>query len=66
VPNLSNPSVHIYLINLMSKNRFTIEIQSFDHPTNRQVEIVRLLAVGLTPREIAAKLFLSVKTVETH
>jgi len=50
----------------MSKSRLRIETQSFDHLTNRQVEIVRLLAVGLTTREIAAMLFLSAKTVDTH
>jgi len=43
----------------MSKSRLRIETESFDHLTNRQVEIVRLLAVGLAPREIAVKLFLS-------
>jgi DNA-binding NarL/FixJ family response regulator len=51
----------------MRKNGPEIETDnSFDQLTNRQVEIVRLLGVGLTPREIAPKLFISVKTVEIH
>ncbi|PKN67940.1 MAG: DNA-binding response regulator [Deltaproteobacteria bacterium HGW-Deltaproteobacteria-15] len=34
--------------------------------TRREVEIIALVAGGLSSREIAAKLFISVKTVETH
>ncbi len=34
--------------------------------SDREYEILRLLASGLTVSEIAAKLFLSVKTVSTH
>jgi DNA-binding CsgD family transcriptional regulator len=34
--------------------------------TDRQVEVVRLLADGLTNSEIAARLVLSVRTVDTH
>ena len=34
--------------------------------TPREREVLQLVAEGLRPREIAAKLFVSVKTVETH
>lgn len=34
--------------------------------TRREREILRLIAVGMTTKEIAAKLFLSIPTVETH
>jgi len=34
--------------------------------TRRESEILRLIAAGLTSREIAGKLFISQKTVETH
>jgi DNA-binding CsgD family transcriptional regulator len=32
----------------------------------REVEVMRMIAEGLTDREIAARLFLSVRTVEAH
>jgi two-component system response regulator NreC len=37
-----------------------------DHLTAREVEVLRLVALGHTSAEIAAKLHLSVRTVETH
>ncbi len=41
-------------------------VGSFRSLTSRQREIVQLVAEGLTSREIAEKLTISVKTVETH
>ena len=37
-----------------------------DRLTPREVEVMRLIARGYTYKEVAAELFLSVKTVETH
>jgi DNA-binding NarL/FixJ family response regulator len=37
-----------------------------DQLTNREQEVMRLIARGYTYREVATQLFLSVKTVETH
>jgi DNA-binding NarL/FixJ family response regulator len=37
-----------------------------DQLTPRELEVLRLLARGYTYKEIAAELFISVKTVETH
>jgi two-component system, NarL family, response regulator NreC len=34
--------------------------------TDRELEVLRLIARGLTNREVAERLFLSVRTVETH
>jgi DNA-binding NarL/FixJ family response regulator len=34
--------------------------------TRREIEVARLVAVGLTNREVAERLHLSVRTVETH
>jgi len=36
------------------------------HLTTREIEIIRYIADGLTNIEIAAKLFLSIVTVDTH
>jgi DNA-binding NarL/FixJ family response regulator len=44
-------------------------INEKDNPivvTNREIEILQLIAEGLTNAEIAEKLFLSIATVETH
>lgn len=40
--------------------------QSNDHLTNREIDILNLICKGLTTQEIAEKLFISAKTVETH
>lgn len=42
------------------------ELESMVRLTNREVEIVRLLSEGHTSMQIASKLNISVRTVETH
>ena len=37
-----------------------------DRLSDRELQVFRLIAGGMTVREIADKLFLSVKTIETH
>jgi len=39
---------------------------NFEKLTRRETEVTRLVADGLTNREIAQRLVLSVRTVETH
>lgn len=36
------------------------------HLTSREMEIIQLVAAGLTNNEIAGNIFISTKTVETH
>jgi len=38
----------------------------YDHLTTREAEVLRLLALGLTNREVAARLHISVRTAEFH
>jgi DNA-binding NarL/FixJ family response regulator len=40
--------------------------QGTDHLTNREIDILNLICKGFTSYEIAEKLFISAKTVETH
>lgn len=42
------------------------EPRSFDRLTPRQREVLRLIAIGYTTKEIALALDISIKTVETH
>jgi DNA-binding NarL/FixJ family response regulator len=41
-------------------------LQGTDNLTNREIDILNLICKGLTSHEIAEKLFISAKTVETH
>jgi len=57
------------VLDLLSKNN---EIPETDEPlpdsplTARETEVVRLLALGKSNKEIASTLYISVRTVETH
>lgn len=45
----------------LNRHRLTL-----DHPSEREIEVLRAMARGWTSKEIAAHLFISENTVETH
>ncbi len=52
----------------LADNEITPEVSStpLDELTPREIEILKLIASGLTNKEIAEKLFIALKTVDTH
>jgi DNA-binding NarL/FixJ family response regulator len=54
------------LANLPQKAEKRSGDTSYDSLTTREQQIMHLLAEGLTPRQIADKLYVSIKTVENH
>jgi|UniRef100_UPI004049D34D DNA-binding NarL/FixJ family response regulator len=53
------------------KEKFINQIIDTDKPTekeltNKEIEIVTLISQGFTSKEIAEKIFISIRTVETH
>ena len=51
---------------LIEDYRHQAEVEPYDRLTAREREILKLIADGLTSREIAGMLFLSIKTVQGH
>ena len=41
-------------------------VSSIESLTDRELEVLQLVAQGLSPREIAERLYLSIKTIEAH
>lgn len=48
------------------QGEFVEELPNNSHLTSRELEIVRMLALGKSNKEIASSLYISVRTVETH
>lgn len=49
-----------------TKNHMPLDAPELDQLTNREREVLRLLARGYAYKEIAKELYISIKTVETH
>jgi DNA-binding NarL/FixJ family response regulator len=60
-PSLAGKLVSVYL-----DDRSIAEPTDLGELTDREAEVVRLIAMGHSNKEIAARLGISVKTVETH
>lgn len=54
------------LITLQEKHGRQTRPVSIELPTAREIDVLRYLARGYTNRQIAAALFISVRTVESH
>ena len=61
-PSISQTVIQEYI----TRARLTSCEDSFDTLTERECEIIQLLAEGHTSRDIAEMLVISIKTVETH
>jgi len=61
-----HPSMSKALVNALIPNQHVADQQANSLLTARELEVLRLLVEGYTNQEIAQRLILSVKTVETH
>ncbi|MFH1547010.1 MAG: response regulator transcription factor [bacterium] len=62
------PSIAKRLINcyLQKPKKGKEEKELYDGLTNREIEVLKLIAQGITNKEIANQLYISVKTVDSH
>ncbi|MEV6033059.1 response regulator transcription factor [Nonomuraea sp. NPDC052116] len=62
---LVSPSVTVRLLQHLAQPRRTVPAMN-DPLTDRELDVVRLIARGRTNQEVAAELFVSLSTVKTH
>jgi len=65
-PSISKHVVDDYLRRVSSKGDDKVSLPGLQELTSRQREILQLIAEGNSTKEIAEKLILSVKTIESH
>ncbi len=65
---LSESISNTVLVNFIHKDKYSDKYSAKDKSnlTNREIEILKLIAEGLSYKEIGEKLFISSRTVETH
>ncbi|MFG3442286.1 response regulator [Nonomuraea sp. NPDC047897] len=63
--SLVSPSVTVRLLQHLAKPRRVVSAPN-DPLTDRELDVVRLVARGRTNQEVAAELFVSLSTVKTH
>jgi DNA-binding NarL/FixJ family response regulator len=64
--NYLDPAITSKVIDVYANRKATLNAESADNLTDREEEILRLMAWGYSNKEIAAQLDISVKTVEVH
>ncbi|MBG1258550.1 response regulator transcription factor [Nostoc sp. BAE] len=68
--SLLDPTLTIKIVSSRSQNRYintnNKSSKPHDPPTERQIEVLRFLAEGLSYEEIAAKMFISISTIKSH
>ncbi|MFI7702326.1 response regulator [Nonomuraea sp. NPDC049480] len=63
---LVSPSVTVRLLQHLAQPRRRAALPANDPLTDRELDVVRLIARGRTNQEVAAELFVSLSTVKTH
>jgi DNA-binding NarL/FixJ family response regulator len=61
-----SPQLAGFVLDAFSKTLPKVEDPELDQLTDREQEVLRLIARGLTYKQVASRLTISIKTVETH
>lgn len=64
--NYLDPAITSKVIDGYANRKLTLSAETADSLTDREEQVLRLIAWGYSNKEIAAKLDISVKTAETH
>ncbi|MEV0347091.1 response regulator transcription factor [Nonomuraea sp. NPDC050680] len=64
--SLVSPSVTVRLLQHLAQPKVRVPVPLTDPLTDRELDVVRLVARGRTNQEVAGELFVSLSTVKTH